>query len=337
MKNILLVVALIVLSSTVYYVFSSTGVSGEPVTTANYVRAESDMQMKAYTENFESFGKFHHSRAMYDVTKQLTIRPNTDTLYSFGIFDLTSPLELKMPTTDRYQSAMIVSEDHSLYALYEGDYVITENDIGSRYVFILLRTFVDPNDIKDLEEAHQVQDMVEVSQEAVGSFDVPNWDEESLTSKRKELVAIASLLPNSQGMYGNKEQLDPVRHLLGAAYGWGGLPEADASYDLGASVNNDGKTVHSLTVRDVPVKGFWSVTVYNKDGYFDVNDRDVYSLNSKTVKPNSDGSITVQFGNCENIDNCLEIMNGWNYAIRMYQPEEDILDGTWAFPQPTPK
>ena len=72
---------------------STLAFGAEPVTTANFVRAESDMQMQAYTDNLESFGKFHHNRAMYDVTKQLTIRPNTDTLYSFGVFDLTEPLD----------------------------------------------------------------------------------------------------------------------------------------------------------------------------------------------------------------------------------------------------
>jgi hypothetical protein len=32
----------------------------------------------------------------------------------------------------------------------------------------------------------------------------------------------------------------------------------------------DGKTVHTLTVRDVPVDGFWSIGVYNANGFFDV-------------------------------------------------------------------
>ena len=40
--------------------------------------------------------------------------------------------------------------------------------------------------------------------------------------------------------------------------------------------------------------GFWSVTVYNKGGYFDISDRGVYSLNSKTVEREKDGSATIQ-------------------------------------------
>lgn len=315
----------------------TTAAANEMVTTENFVRAETDMQMRAYVESFESFGQFHHNRAMYDVTKQITIRPNTDTMYSFGVFDLTEDLSLSMPKTDRYQSAMVVNQDHSLFALYEGDYVLTQNKIGSRYVFIIIRTFVDPNDEADLEKAHAVQDRVKTSQSSKGEFSIPEWDTETLDSKRKELVEIASLLPNSKGMFGDKEKLNPVMHLLGAAYGWGGLPEADASYDIAAPKDNDGKTVHTLTVKDVPVEGFWSATVYNKDGYFDINDRGVYSLNSKTVKRDADGSVTIQFGECKGVDNCLEIMDGWNYAIRMYKPQESILDGSWTFPKPTPK
>ena len=328
MKNLLLLCTLLLASAST--------LAAELVTTQNFVRAETDMQMKAYVSNYDCFGKFHHNRAMYDVTKQLTIRPNTDTLYSFGVFDLTEPLTLTMPKTDRYQSAMIVNQDHSIFAVYEGEHKFTRDSIGTRYVFIILRTFVDPNDKSDLEKAHTTQDRVKISQKNAGSFKIPDWDKASLEAKRKELVEIANLLPNSQGMFGIKEELNPVMHLLGAAYGWGGLPEADASYDIAAPAKNDGNTVHRLTVKDVPVDGFWSVTVYNKDGYFDINDRGVYSLNSKTVKRGADGSATIQFGDCKGVDNCLEIMDGWNYAIRMYKPQQSILNGTWKFPKPMP-
>ena len=63
-----------------------------PVTADNYVRAETDFQMKGYIENLDCFGKFTHSRKPYDTENQVTVRGNRDTLYSFGVFDLTSPL-----------------------------------------------------------------------------------------------------------------------------------------------------------------------------------------------------------------------------------------------------
>ena len=44
------------------------------VTAFNYVRAETDIQMKGYIESYDSFGKFHHNRQPYDVNNQITIR-----------------------------------------------------------------------------------------------------------------------------------------------------------------------------------------------------------------------------------------------------------------------
>jgi len=30
---------------------------------------------------------------------------------------------------------------------------------------------------------------------------------------------------------------------------------------------------------------------------------------------------------------CLSTPSGWNYAVRIYQPRPEILDGSWTFPQ----
>jgi hypothetical protein len=65
---------------------------------------------------------------------------------------------------------------------------------------------------------------------------------------------------------GTKEDVDPVRHLIGYAGGWGGNPEKEATYLNFTPQQNDGKTIYRLTFRDVPVDGFWSVSVYNAEG-----------------------------------------------------------------------
>jgi hypothetical protein len=107
---------------------------------------------------------------------------------------------------------------------------------------------------------------------------------------------------------------------------------------------NDGTTVHQLTVREVPVDGFWSISVYDADGYFEPNTRDSYSVNSVTARRSQDGSVTVQFGGCDSqAPNCLAIMRGWNYMVRLYRPRVEILSGRWTFPiampvvQPPPR
>ncbi len=77
---------------------------------------------------------------------------------------------------------------------------------------------------------------------------------------------------------------------------------------------------------------FWSITVYNADGYLEKNELGRNSFNNSSAKPNEDGSYTIRFGGDPKSENYLPITEGWNYAIRMYQPRREILDGWWTFP-----
>ena len=248
------------------------------VTAGNYVRAESDFQMKGYIENFNCFGKFAHSRKPYDVDNQVTVRGNRDTLYSFGVFDLTSPLTITLPDTKgRYQSLMIVSQDHSIWGLYgpkKG--TLTEDKVGTRYVLLTVRTFADPNDEKDMKAAYRLQDAVGVEQADIGKFEVPNWKKEEVEKMRETINVVASTVTDSSRMFGKKEELDPAYWMLGAALGWGGLPAEAASYVNVFPEKNDGKTPYTLTAKDVPVDAFWSVTLYDEKGWMPVNKYNAY-------------------------------------------------------------
>ena len=142
-------------------------------------------------------------------------------------------------------------------------------------------------------------------------------------------------MPDTKRMFGKKDQVDPVRHLIGTASGWGGNPEKDATYVTVTPSKNDGKTVYRLRVKDVPVDGFWSISMYNAAGYFEPNSYNAYSLNNLTVKKDADGSSTIQLGGCDGkIPNCLPTTAGWNYWVRLYRPRQTVIDGQWTFPEP---
>jgi hypothetical protein len=306
------------------------------VTADNYVRAESDFQMKSYIENFNCFGKLHHSRKPYDVDNQVTVRGNRDTLYSFGVFDLTSTVSITLPDPKgRYQSLMIVSQDHSISVIYGPEKVtLAEESVGTRYVLLTIRTFMEPNDKQDLKEAHRLQDAVGVKQADVGKFEVPNWKKDQVEQMRNTINVVASTVTDTSKMFGKKEELDPVYWMLGAALGWGGLPAAAATYVNVVPEKNDGKTPYTITVKDVPVDAFWSVTLYDDKGWIPVNNQNAYSFNNVTAKKNKDGSITIHFGGDPKQPNFLPIVLGWNYIVRLYRPKKAILDGTWTFPNP---
>ena len=165
---------------------------------------------------------------------------------------------------------------------------------------------------------------------------MPQWDEASQKKVRDALLILAETIPDFSGSFGKKTDVDPVRHLIGTAAGWGGNPEKDAKYLNVVPARNDGNTIYKLTVRDVPVDAFWSVSVYNAAGYYEKNSQDAYTINSITAKKEPDGSVIIQFGGDGKEANYLPITKGWNYTVRLYRPRKEILDGTWKFPELQP-
>jgi len=57
------------------------------------------------------------------------------------------------------------------------------------------------------------------------------------------------------GHLGTRDEVDPIRHLIGTAAGWGGNPDKDATYLNVTPARNDGVTTYKLGVKDVPVDG----------------------------------------------------------------------------------
>jgi hypothetical protein len=82
---------------------------------------------------------------------------------------------------------------------------------------------------------------------------------------------LGATMPKLTHAFGAKGEVDPVHYLIGVAAAWGGNPEKDAVYLNFTTKNNDGTGVYKLTVKDVPVDGFWSISVYNAQGYFEKN------------------------------------------------------------------
>ena len=195
-----------------------------------------------------------------------------------------------------------------------------------------LRTLADPNDPEDLKQVHALQEAIKVEQASAGTFETPDWDQASQKKVRDALLVLQSTLPDFRKAFGTKDDVDPIRHLLGTAAGWGGNPDKDATYLNITPANNDGTTVYRLNVKDVPVDGFWSVSLYDAEGYYEKNEYNAYSINNITAKKSEDGAIDIQFGGCDGkVPNCLPIMKGWNYTVRLYPPREEILNGTWCF------
>lgn len=320
---------------------TETKSSTVPVTVDNFIRAETDWALGNGIQQQGCFGKFYHFREAVPLGKQPVPRVNRDTLYSSAVFDLdAAPVTITLPDAgQRFRSIFVVNEDHYvIFVAYEpGTYTITREQVGTRYVLVALRTLVDPSDPKDVEQVHALQDAVKAEQKDGGRFEVPNWDPESQQRLREALKTLGATLTDLRHAFGAKGEVDPIRHLIVTATAWGGNPDKDAIYLNATPAKNDGKTNYKLKVGHVPVDGFWSITVYNADGYLQLNPLNRYNLNNLTAQKDADGSITVQFGGSDAmVRNHLPIMPGWNYVVRLYRPRPEILNGTWKFPEAQP-
>jgi len=94
------------------------------------------------------FSTFLHFRQPAPLDNQPVIRQNQDTLYSTAILDLSSPATVTLPDAGgRYMLLHVVNQDHYMFVLTEpGDHALTEEIVGTRYVGLNVRTFMDPTD-----------------------------------------------------------------------------------------------------------------------------------------------------------------------------------------------
>ena len=207
---------------------------------------------------------------------------------------------------------------------------MTVQEFETPWVAVAARILVDPGNAADVAAVNALQDRLTVDAVSATPFEQPDYDTASLDATRSALLQLARGLNAFGGAFGSRDEVDPVRHLLGTAAGWGGLPDREARYIGVEPMLPVGE--YRLTVRDVPVDGFWSVSVYNADGFFEPNDRDAYSVNNLTGARDTDGSITIHFGGDDDRPNLLPIVEGWNYTVRLYRPRSEILNGSWTFP-----
>ncbi len=305
------------------------------VTVLNYVKAKTSVHFDRILAKGDNFNRWHHNRYPIEIENkpQSSRRVNRDTLYSYAVVNISDGASLTIPeSAGRYLSVQVINEDHFINHIYHdaGKYTLTQKEFDTPYVVLIARILADPGDEQDMQIAHAIQDNLKLKSNNDASYNHPKFDQASLKNVGDKLLGLAGGLPDANRCFGKKGQVDPVRHLLATAYGWGGLPESEAIY---LNVQPDlAVGEYSLNVKDVPVDGFWSISVYNKDGFFEKNSQGIYSINNLSAKPDKDGSYTINFGGDSSLNNFLPITEGWNYVIRMYRPRQEVIDGSWRFP-----
>lgn len=334
---------------------------------SNYRKAEMNNYMNDTVNGYKAFGKFYHERSVTPIESPQSYqvpRMNRDTFYSYAVFDLTKPVTFELPPTNGIYMSLYAfdEEQYSLATVYtdttknvkvtftysdsysrnfENKYNIKVNVI-TKYMYVMLRTLVDPNDSVDVNRAHGLQDIANITQANKGEFIIPNWDKNSLVQCRRAISPLGVYTEPGISMNGYRGEIDPTYQLIGTAGGPGGLPQEDAAYQVFFPKQYEIETkVYKITVPagEPPIdkNAFWSISVYNSTGYFEYNEWDSYSLNSLTADQETDGSYIIYFSSSENkkenMKNWLYTFPKWNYMVRLYQPDAEIINYEYLFPQ----
>ena len=306
------------------------------VTDENYALAETQIIIEGYIKKIaaatgtDGVGVFMHNKKGADPKDRTIMRINFDTLYSFAVVDLKEDLTLVMPETNgRYQTAWIISEEHYNPGALDkpGKHKVTQEWVGTRYAVIVMRTQVNTRDPDDLEKVNALQEKLQLIQKDRGSYVASHtWDMDEILKMRAKYMEIGDTLSTDK-MFGKKGDITLRDHNAGTAFGWGGFTPQQAVYPGYFPTSTEHQT---LTLKDVPVRAFWSVTVYDKEGY---PQTDSYNINSAFAISDADGSVTINFGGDKNAKNFMETFPGWNFSLRLYQPTEAYFNGQWVKPE----
>ena len=313
--------------------------NAEAVTKENYTLAETQTVMAAYVGKIAKatcsggMGVLWNDSKAADPKDRTVIRINFDTLYSWLVLDLKSPATITLPETGgRYQSAMVVNgEGYTFVNKEPGDYELTEDSVGSRFALVAFRTGVNIQDPADVAKAQALQAKLAVKQAQKGVFIQPNqWNKDEMLALRADYNKERNDKGiKSEDLYGRKGDISPEQNNMGVAVGIGGLPKEGAVYLFYTPTSTDPQT---LTLKDVPngENAFWSLTVYDKEGF---PTGETFNLNSAFAKKNAEGEVVVHFGGDKNQDNQLAIYPGWNATLRIYNPKPAYFDGSWVRPE----
>jgi hypothetical protein len=304
----------------------STAYAAEPeraviVNVDNFVRAETAAQFdRTLKATGGVINRFSHLREPTPVDRQLVIPMNRTPSTARPSSTSAKAPRSRSPTpgAGTYPSWWS-TRTICRRGLHEpGRHQLTVREFGTPYAQLTVRTLVNASDPADVRKANALQDQLKIEAVSAKPYTHPAYDEASYKETYDALLVLGRGMKDTHATLGRKEGVDPVRHLLGAAWGWGGLPETEAYY-----LNAEPKLpvgAYQLTVKDAPADAFWSVSVYNKDGFFEPNAENAYSVNSLVATPNEDGSFTIHFGGDPKSANHLPITDGWNYTMRLYKP-----------------
>ena len=305
---------------------------GRVVTPETYPTDETSRQILK-SQDLVGVNNFIHKRDLTTTDNQPVVRMNRDTYYSMIVVDVSKGATITMPEIPKgkYMSIQSVTEDHRIQRMIYGSGTYDLKTHIGTHIYLIVRldgTFTE-------EEAKEIQNKMHINAKSNEVFETSPINKESFTEVENALKAKLPSIVNRDGIYGMKGMFtDPSdqsskdftdeKYQVGAAVGWGGAQMIDNIYETSGNYSTD--NCYQLTFEDPKNIAFWSVTVYDKNGFMF---KDLANYSSNTSQANEDGTYTISFGCGNDAPNNLEIDNPtdtFNITVRHYQPSKRVVN-----------
>ena len=274
---------------------------GVVITPENFIQADSVRAF--YKEIEQSKGKVNVVRPVRELTNadnQDVIRMNRDTLYTRVVLDVKGGATITTKEYPGYQNINVIDVNHGQIASLTGHGTLKVDEsmlTEGHHVYVIVRTGL----LRKLPEkemmgkAHQAQDNVSVTFKSSEPFVPPvKYDFTTLDKVKYKILKEFAQNPDKdvakKGL-GTVKERDPDAARVVVAIGWGALAGQQAVY----SAFTGYKERVSFTIDTKPnanKTGFYSITIYNADGYIATIN---YAINSDDLVANKDGSYTITF------------------------------------------
>lgn len=309
-----------------------------PVTVDNFVEAEVDARLfRFHQEGGLNVGMVYDEVTPTD--RQAVPRMNRDTLYAGIQVDTSKGYSVTIPehADDRYVSVYILDNDHKTLHILKGagSTHTFDKQEDTRWIAVIPRVQVfDAKDDADVSIAADILNKIKVESGSMEPKPMVNWDWEQMielrTQYEQDMRSTITQYPND--WQGKRGEVDLLKgHSMAVATSWGLFPSSEVVYIAqGPDLGTD--KCYSATYPTPENTAFWSMTVYNDEGYMFSDDN---NINSAVAEINQDGTFTLHYGNqevCGDVPNRLDTTEGWNLLLRVYEPAQHIIDGDYTMP-----
>ncbi|MBY5921202.1 DUF1214 domain-containing protein [Ferrimonas balearica] len=312
--------------------------TAKPVTVENFTEVEMDARIHRFLEA----GGMNQG-LVYDVPtptdNQPVPRMNRDTLYAGIPVDTSEGFTITIPqhSEDRYVSVYLLDNNHKTIGILKGSgttHTFAEQ-ADTRWIVAIPRIqLFDANSEEDIAIAREVLSGVKVESGSQEPKPMVDWDWQGMLELRSgyEQAMRDTITQYPNDWQGARGEVDRYKgHNMAVATSWGLFPSSETVY-IAQAPGLSADQCYSAQYQ-VPEHGaFWSITVYNDQGYMF---SDSNNINSASAKMDDDASFTMHYGSveaCGDVENRLDTTEGWNLLMRVYEPAQSVIDGKYKMP-----